>query len=76
MAKSFDKTVKRLCNKKISDPDAPILDSVFTVEQALAAAIIKKAMAGNSDAVKIIRDILSEERGIDGSFKVDISVVD
>ena len=35
-SKSFDETVKKLCRKKITDPDEPILGAQFTVQQAIA----------------------------------------
>ena len=75
--KSFDKTVRKLCNKKISDPDGQILGETFTVEQAIAAAIIKKAMSGASDAVKLIREVLDDkELSKSGEFRIDINVVE
>lgn len=74
--KSFDKTVKKLCRKKISDPEAPILSEEFTVEQAIAAAVIKRAIGGSSDAVKLIREILDDSVGSVGQFKVDINVIE
>ena len=74
--KSFDKTVRKLCNKKITDPDAPILSETFTVEQAIAAAVIKKAMSGTADAVKLIREILEQKEKASSDFHVDIKVVD
>lgn len=72
----FDKTLKRLCNKKITEPDQDILGPVYTVEQAIAAAVIKKAMAGATDAVKLIREILDDDKTVTGAFKVDINVVE
>lgn len=77
--KSFDRTVRRLCNKKITDPDAQILGEKFTVEQAIAAAVIKKAMGGAADAVKLIREILgSADTALTEptEFRVDINVVE
>ncbi len=75
--KSFDKTVRKLCNKKITDPEGQILGETFTVEQAIAAAIIKKAMSGASDAVKLIREILDEKISSDtNEFRIDINVVE
>lgn len=47
-SKSFDETVKKLCRKKITDPDEPILGAQFTVQQAIAAAIVKRAVSGAS----------------------------
>lgn len=73
--KSFDKTVKKLCSKKITDPNQAILGEVFTVEQAIAEAVIKKAMSGSTDCVKLIREILGE-RVSSGDFRVDINVVE
>ena len=74
--KSFDKTVRKLCSKKITDPDAPLLGECHTVEQAIAAAVIKKAMSGASDSVKLIREILDESRVSQGGFRLDINVVE
>ena len=74
--KTFDKTVKKLCRKKITDAEAPILGEEFTVEQAIAAAVIKRAIGGNSDAVKLIREILDDNIGSVGQFKVDINVIE
>ena len=76
-ARSFDDTVKKLCRKKITDPEEPILGERFTVQQAIAAAIIKRAVSGASDAVKLVREILdSEDRTEIGEFKVNIRVVE
>lgn len=61
MAKSFDRTVRRMCRKKISDPSGDILGEVFTVEQAISEALIRRALTGAADAVKLIREILSED---------------
>ena len=74
--KSFDRTVRKLCSKKITDPDAQILGEKFTVEQAIAAAVIRKAIGGSADAVKLIREILGEGREAGGDFHVDITVVE
>ncbi len=77
MSKSFDKTLKRLCNKKISEYDAPLLSDNFTVTEAIAAAVIKKAMSGTTDSVKLIREILDEGgKEVHNEFKVDINVVE
>lgn len=74
--KSFDKTLKRLCNKKITAPDEELLGESFTVSQAIAAAVIKKAMSGATDAVKLIREIVDDEPvATAGEFKVDINVI-
>ena len=76
-SKSFDETVKKLCRKKITDPDEPIVGAQFTVQQAIAAAIVKRAVSGASDAVKLIREILdSETANTAGEFKVNIRVID
>lgn len=74
--KNFDTTVRKLCSKKITDENEPLLPEKHTVEQAIAAAIIKKAMSGASDSVKLIRDILDDGKCVSGSFKVDINVVE
>ena len=74
--KSFDKTVRKLCNKKITDPSQAILGEVFTVEQAIADAVIKKAMSGSTDCVKLIREILGNQSNGNGEIKVDINVVE
>lgn len=74
--KGFDKTVKKLCGKKISDPQAPILDEVHTVEQEIAAAVIKRAMSGATDSVKLIREILDDGSETVSGFRVDINVVE
>lgn len=75
--KTFDDTVKKLCRKKISDPEEPILGPCFTVQQAIAAAIIKRAVSGASDAVKLVREILDSKDTSDiGEFKVNIRVVE
>lgn len=75
-SKSFDKTVKKLCAKKITDADEPILDQCFTVEQAIAAAVIKRALGGAADAVKLVREILDSQTPQSGDFRVDIRVVE
>ncbi len=75
--KPFDRTVRKLCNKKIENPDEEILGEIYTVEQAIAAAVIRKAMSGTADAVKLIREILDEPSGQSaGGFRVDINVVE
>lgn len=74
--KSFDNTVKKLCRKKISDPQAPILEDVHSVEQEIAAAVIKRAMSGATDSVKLIREILDDGKEVCGGFRVDINVVE
>lgn len=74
--KSFDKTVRKLCSKKITDTEAPILDECYTVEQAIAAAVIKKAMSGAADSVKLIREILDDGKSSQGGFRLDINVVE
>ena len=76
MAKSFDDTVKKMCRKRVSDPDQPLLGERFTVEQAIAAAVIKRAVTGAADAVKLIREILAAETAGSGEFSVNIRVVD
>lgn len=65
-----------MCNKKITEPDADLLGEKFTVEQAIAAAVIKKAMSGASDSVKLIREILDDRDESCSEFRVDIKVVD
>ncbi len=76
MAKSFDETVKAMCRKRISDPDQPLLGDSFSVSQAVAAAVIKRALTGAADAVKLVREILDSGSVSPGEFKVDIRVVD
>lgn len=74
---SFDKTVKKLCRKKITDPEAPLLGESFTVSEAIAAALIKKAYTGAADALKVIREILDDEKpDAPKSFSVDINVIE
>ena len=75
-SKSFDSTVRKMCSKKISDPDCELLGDSFTVEQAIAAAVIKKAMSGTADSVKLIREILDDQKTFSGEFRVDIKVVE
>ncbi len=75
--KTFDDTIKKLCRKKITDPDEAIIGPSFTVQQAIAAAIIKRALGGAPDAVKLVREILDCQDSLDtGEFKVNIKVVD
>ena len=77
MAISFDKTVKRMCKKKISAPDTPLLSDEFTPTEAIAEALIRRAQAGNADALKVVREILGkEEKSGHGSFHIDINVVE
>ena len=76
MANSFDKTVIRLCKKKLESPDAPLLGDTFTVTEMVAEALIKKACAGTGDSIKILREILSDNNEIKKSFNIDINVVD
>ena len=76
MVKGFDKTVKRLCAKKLSDPNESILGERFSVEEAIAEALIRRALSGTADAVKLIREILSEQKETQGGFQVDINVVE
>ncbi len=76
MAKGFDKTVKKMCAKKLSDPSENILGEKFSVEEAIAESLIRKALSGTADAVKLIREILSEEKETNGGFRVDINVIE
>ena len=76
MAGNFDKTVIKLCKRKLQDPDQPILGESFTVTEMVAAALIKKACAGTGDAIKILREILSDGGEQKRSFNIDINVVD
>ena len=77
MAISFDKTVKRMCKKKISSPDEPLLKDEFTPTDAIAEALIRRALAGNSDALKVVREILGKEESTQkGGFFIDINVVE
>lgn len=74
--KSFDNVIRKMCSRKLTDPEAPLLKEQFTPTEAIAAAVIKKAMNGSTDAVKLIREITDGGKVMDGRFKVDISVVD
>lgn len=75
--KSFDDTVKKLCRKKITDPQEPILPQSFTVQQAIAAAVVRRAVDGAADAVKLVREILDSQDTVSaGEFKVNIRVVE
>ena len=76
MAKNFDKTVKKMCAKKLSSPDENILGDTFSVQEAIAEGLIRKALSGASDAVKLIREILSNEKEQSGGFRVDINVIE
>lgn len=77
MAISFDKTVKRMCKRKINSPDEPLLTAEFTPTEAIAEALIRRALAGNADALKVVREILGkDEQGRPGSFQIDINVVE
>ena len=76
MVKGYDKTVKKMSAKKISEPGESILGEKFSVEEAIAEALIRKALAGTADAVKLIREILSEDKETQGGFRVDINVVE
>ena len=77
MAKGFDKTVKKMCAKKLSDPNENILGEKFSVEEAIAEGLIRKALSGTADAVKLVREILSEENeSNNGGFRVDINVIE
>ena len=74
--KNFETTVRKMCNKKLTDPESELLGDTFTVEQAIAAAVVKKAMSGASDSVKLIREILDGQNNTPNEFRVDIIVVD
>ncbi|MBQ8605418.1 MAG: hypothetical protein IJ408_01665 [Clostridia bacterium] len=74
--KKFDRTVQKMCRKRITDPDEDILGERFSVEQAIAAAVIRKAMSGATDSVKLIREILDNSEQGCGELRVDINVVD
>lgn len=65
-----------MCRKKLTDPESELLGDSFTVEQAIAAAVVKKAMSGASDSVKLIREILDGQAAAPNEFRVDIKVVD
>lgn len=74
--KSFDSVIKKMCSRKMTDPEAPLLGESFTATEAIAAAVIKKAMSGSTDCVKLIREITDGDKTLEGKFRVDISVVD
>lgn len=74
--KKFDRTVQKMCRKRITDPDEDILGERFSVEQAIAAAVIRKAMSGATDSVKLIREILDDGEQGCSELRVDINVVD
>ena len=77
MPMNFDKTVKRMCKKKITSPDEPLLKDEFTPTDAIAEALIRRALSGNADALKVVREILGkEERDNKGGFFIDINVVE
>ncbi len=77
MAINFDKTVIKMCKKKISSPDAPLLPDRFTPVDAIAEALIRRAQSGNADALKVVREILGQKDAqSNDSFFVDIKVVD
>ena len=73
---NFDSTVKKMCKKKISSPDEPLLKPQFTPLEAIAEALIRRAQAGNADALKVVREILGQERVTNGGFSIDINVVE
>lgn len=73
--KTLDDTVKKLCRKRITDPDAPLLGERYTVTEAIAAAVIKKAESGATDAVKLIRDVLAAD-SVKSGLTVEVHVVD
>lgn len=75
-AKSLDSVVKKMCQKKITDPDAPLLKERFTPTEAIAAALVKKAIGGGTDAVKLIREITDSGGVGESAFKVEITVVE
>ena len=76
MAKTFDETVKKMCRKKMESPDSPLLKERYSVEEAIAEALIRKALSGASDAVKLLREILGTGGSQKGNFQIDIKVVD
>ncbi len=74
---SFDNIVKKMCKKKISSPDEPLLKPEFTPTEAIAEALIRRALAGNADALKVVREILGQDNGVkSGGFSIDINVVE
>ena len=74
---NFDKTVKRMCKKKISSPDEPLLDGEFTPLEAIAEALIRRAQSGNADALKVVREIVGQQSEVkSGGFSIDINVVE
>lgn len=73
--KTLDDTVKKLCRKRITDCEEPLLGDRFSVTEAIAAAVIKRAEGGATDAVKLIRDILASDCP-GGGFTVDVRIVD
>ena len=38
--KSFDSVIKKMCSRKMTDPEAPLLGESFTATEAIAAAVI------------------------------------
>ncbi len=77
MAINFDKTVQKLCRKKLTSPDEPLLQGSFTPTEAIAEALIRRALSGNADALKLVRDILGKQTPKEDSrFFIDINVVE
>lgn len=74
--KSLDSIVRKMCRKKMTDPDAPLLKERFCATEAIAAALVKKAIGGGTDAVKLIREITDCGENVDSTFKVEITVVE
>ena len=74
---NFDKTVKRMCKKKIRSADEPLLQGEFTPVDAIAEALIRRALAGNADALKVVREIIGNEPcESKGGYVIDINVVE
>ncbi len=77
MAINFDKTVIKMCKKKISSPDEPLLPGEFTPVEAIAEALIRRAQSGNADALKVVREILGQkEVQKNDRFFIDINVIE
>ena len=69
----FYLAVKRLLKEKMKPGEKP--DRVLSVEEAIALAMIKKAMGGDMTALKWLSELMDGEEGPEGAESVRIEVI-
>ena len=69
----FYRAVKRLLKEKMKPGEK--CDRVLSVEEAIALAMVKKAMGGDMNALKWLSELMDAEEGPEGAEAVRIEVI-